>query len=222
MECFARGNFQSSFSWKAQFLLCPLNVRVEGNSSSAGYVCSIWLPVVSITRRTGAPSLCAGARSLQPTIQPVRRHSARVLLLCRQHPSNQLASLGTYLKIGTHYKSICDDQLELCDAIIIPVPRLSRRPPRNSLVANRSWFQMSNSRARSFNSWWVMSSKMKVQFQTGFDVLRQMLVLCFVVLPFSGIKVLRKHLIITYWHTRYPVSISFPFLTLCTKHRCFR
>lgn len=95
----------------------------------------------------------------------------------------------------------------------VPVPRLSRIPPRNSLVAKRSWFQMSNSRARSFSSWWVISSKTKVQFQTGFDVLRQMLVLCLFVFPFSGSSTLQKmgfnHFDIFNW-IKITLLVSYP------------
>ena len=72
----------------------------------------------------------------------------------------------------------------------LPVPKLNRTPPKNSLLASRSWFQTHNSKARSTNSWWLTSSKIRVLFHTGFDVRLLIIVLCLVVLPFSGSRVL--------------------------------
>jgi hypothetical protein len=198
MECFARGIFQSSFLLKPNFVMST-NFDIWGSCGRVklfvDWICLFislrctHSVVVSLARWTlhrcaqGHGTLHPKSGSFNDTLPECYFFAASV------HPFDRF-SLEQTLKKLQHYKD--RRRLRKFYHNFSPVPRLSRSPPRNSLVANRSWFQMSNSRARSFSSWWVTSSKMKVQFQTGFDVLRQMLVLCLVVLPFSGIRVLKR------------------------------
>lgn len=113
---------------------------------------------------------------------------------------------------------------------MVPVPKLSRTPPRNSLLAKRSWFHMHSSRLRSANSWWLTSSKTRVLFHSGFEVRRLMIVLCLVVLPFSGNKVLfRTENSMTYdqpdyntWRKNLPFAKSVNVAIGSGSHQSFR